>query len=54
MENFIDNDVVKTAMIDTLDAGKITTIELNANLIKVINLDDNVSFIKTISKDIKE
>ena len=36
----IDNDVVKKAMTDTIDAGKITIGELNANLIRMINLDE--------------
>src|SRR5699024_6853439 len=40
-KTFIDNAVIKSAMIDTLDAGKITTGELNANLIRVVNLDAN-------------
>ena len=40
-KTFIDNAVIKSAMIDTLDAGKITTGELNAKNIRVINLDAN-------------
>src|SRR5699024_3905253 len=40
-KTFIDNAVIKSAMIDTLDASKITTGELNANLIRVVNLDAN-------------
>src|SRR5699024_3385695 len=40
-KTFIDDAVIKSAMIDTLDAGKITTGELNANLIRVVNLDAN-------------
>lgn len=40
-KTYIDDAVIKSAMIDTLDAGKITTGELNANLIRVVNLDAN-------------
>src|SRR5699024_5237775 len=39
--SLIDNAVIKSAMIDTLDASKITTGELNASLIRVVNLDAN-------------
>jgi len=39
--SLIDDAVIKSAMIDTLDAGKITTGELNASLIRVVNLDAN-------------
>ena len=38
-KTYIDEAVIKSAMIDTLDAGKITTGELNASLIRVVNLD---------------
>lgn len=38
-KTFIDEAVIKSAMIDTLDANKITTGELNASLIRVVNLD---------------
>ena len=38
-KTFIDNAVIKSAMIETLDASKITTGELNASLIRVVNLD---------------
>ena len=37
--SLIDDAVIKSAMIDTLDASKITTGELNASLIRVVNLD---------------
>lgn len=40
-KTYIDDAIIKSAMIDTLDAGKITTGELNASLIKVVNLDAN-------------
>ena len=40
-KTYIDDAVIKSAMIDTLDAGKITTGELNASLIRVVNLDAN-------------
>lgn len=40
-KTYIDDAVIKSAMIETLDAGKITTGELNANLIRVVNLDAN-------------
>ena len=38
-KTYIDEAVIKSAMIDTLDASKITTGELNASLIRVVNLD---------------
>ena len=40
-KTFIDNAVIKSAMIDTLDAAKITTGTLNAAKVNVINLDAN-------------
>ena len=40
-KTFIDNAVIKSAMIDTLDATKITTGTLNATKVNVINLDAN-------------
>ena len=40
-KTYIDDAVIKSAMIDTIDAGKITTGELNASLIRVVNLDAN-------------
>ena len=38
-KTYIDEAVIKSAMIETLDASKITTGELNASLIRVVNLD---------------
>lgn len=38
---WIDNAVIKSAMIDSIDASKITTGTLDASHIKVINLDAN-------------
>lgn len=40
-KTYIDEAVIKSAMIDTLDAGKITTGELNATKVRVVNLDAN-------------
>ena len=53
-KTYIDEAVIKSAMIDTLDASKITTGELNASLIRVVNLDaqsiagNEASFIKAM------
>ena len=53
-KTYIDEAVIKSAMIDTLDASKITTGELNASLIRVVNLDaqsiagNEVSFIRAM------
>src|SRR5699024_3350829 len=39
--SLIDRATIKSAMIDTLDAAKITTGTLNANKVNIINLDAN-------------